>query len=63
MACLARYSLSESTEIVKSSKFKDFNWHLFPITMTLDFLSLIHTLFILYQLDMLSIQTSNLYSN
>ena len=60
-ACLARNSLSESTEIVKSSNFNDFN--LLPITMTLDFILLIHSLFKLYQLDMLSIQTYNLHSN
>ena len=30
------YSLSESTEIVKSYKFNDFNCHLLPITMALD---------------------------
>ena len=34
-------------QIVKSSKFNDFNCHLLPITMTLDFLLLIHSLFIL----------------
>ena len=37
LACLARNSLSESIEIVKSSKFNDFNCHLLPITMTLSF--------------------------
>ena len=55
LACLSRSSLSESTEIVKPSKFNDFNCHLLPITMALDFFLLIHSLFILYQLDMLSI--------
>ena len=63
LACLARNSLSESTEIVKSSQFNNFNCHLLPITMTLDFFSLIHSLFKLYQLDMLSIQTCDLHSN
>ena len=50
-------------EIVKSSKFNDFNCHLLPTTMTLDFFLLIRSLFILYQFDMLSIQTCNLHSN
>ena len=47
LACLARNSLSVSSAIVKSSNFNDVNWHLLPITMTSDFLLLIHSLFLL----------------
>ena len=60
LAYQARNSLSESTEIVKSSKFNYFNCHLLSITMTVYLFLLIHSLFILYRL---SIQTCNRHSN
>ena len=44
-------------------KFNNYNCHLLPITMALDFFLLIHSSFILYQLDMLSIQNCNQHSN
>ena len=53
LAFLARNSLSESTDIVKSSRFNYFNCHLLLITKTLDLSLLIQSLFILYKLDML----------
>ena len=55
--------ISAFTEITKSSRFNDRNWNLLPMIITLDFFLLIQSLFISYQLDMLSIQDGKLHSS